>query len=64
MEPYYQVIEEDYEKNPLILAEANEQTPFAYGLRHVCPNINRDDSHIIQTHTTSLDLFVSKILVN
>lgn len=59
MEPYFQVIEEDSEINPLSIAEANEQMPIAYGLKHVCPNITKDDSYILQTHTTSLDLFVS-----
>jgi cyclin E len=59
MEPYFQVLEEDSEYNPLVLLEANDQIKAAYGLAHICPNIIRDDSHIIQTHTTSLDLFVS-----
>lgn len=59
MEPYFQVLDEDHECNPIKLQELNEQVEYAYGLSHVCPNIHQDPSHIIQTHSTSLDIFVS-----
>lgn len=60
MEPYFQVLEEDAECNPLKLQEMNEQIEFNYGITHVCPNLHQDPSHIIQTHSTSLDIFVSR----
>jgi G1/S-specific cyclin-E1 len=59
MEPYFHAIEEESKQNPLKLAEMNEQVEYNYAIAHVCPNLHRDPSHIIQTHTTSLDLFVS-----
>lgn len=57
MEPYFQILDEENEINPIKLLESNEQIPISYGISHVCPNLNRDHSHIIQTHTTSLELF-------
>lgn len=62
MEPYYQVLEEEAEYNPIFLLEQNEQVEISYGLSHICPNLNKDPSHIIQTHSTSLDVFVSIFL--
>ncbi|KAG5675623.1 hypothetical protein PVAND_005512 [Polypedilum vanderplanki] len=62
MEPYFQVLEEDAETNPLQLLEQNEQIDTNYGVSHVCPNLNKDPSHIIQTHSTSLDIFDKGIL--
>lgn len=59
MEPYFQVLEEEAETNPIILLEQNEQVEMSYGVSHVCPNLTKDPSHIIQTHSTSLDVFVS-----
>ena len=59
MEPYFQVLEEDAECNPVKLLEMNEQVEYGYGVKHVCPNLTQDPSHIIQTHSTSLDIFVS-----
>lgn len=59
MEPYYQVLEEDADCNPIKLLEMNEQIELSYGMTHVCPNITKDPSHILQTHSTSLDVFVS-----
>lgn len=59
MEPYYQVLEEDGDDNPVKLMEMNEQVDYNYAVTHVCPNLNKDMSHIIQTHSTSLDIFVS-----
>lgn len=59
MEPYYQVLEEDNECNPIALLEMNEQVDYGYGVKHICPNLNQDPSHIIQTHSISLDVFVS-----
>lgn len=57
MEPYFLVICDENEISPLALLESNEQVKGSYGLAHVCPNLVADSSHIIQTHTTSLDMF-------
>jgi cyclin E len=59
MEPYFQVLEEEAEYNPIKLLEQNEQIEVNYGISHICPNLVKDPSHIIQTHSTSLDIFVS-----
>lgn len=59
MEPYYQVVSEDVVQNPLQLLEQNDAIPAAYGINHICPRVNRDDSHLLQTHTTSMEMFVS-----
>lgn len=63
MEPYYQVLEEEERINPIRLLETNDQIEMSYGLSHICPNLIKDHSHIIQTHSTSLDLFVSFLLL-
>lgn len=63
MEPYFLVICDENEASPLALLESNEQVKSSYGLAHVCPNLVADSSHIVQTHTTSLDMFVSVSLV-
>ncbi|XP_055540208.1 G1/S-specific cyclin-E isoform X2 [Wyeomyia smithii] len=57
MEPFFLVICDENEVSPLALLESNEQVKGSYGLAHVCPNLVTDSSHIIQTHTTSLDMF-------
>lgn len=57
MEPYFLVICDENEVSPLVLLESNEQVKGSYGLAHVCPNLVADSSHIIQTHSTSLDMF-------
>lgn len=57
MEPYFEVSMQDSAQ--LFLAEQNEQIRQSYGLRHLSADITTDDSHIIQTHTTSVVLFVS-----
>lgn len=57
MEPYFLVICDENEVSPLALVESNEQINGSYGLAHVCPNLVADSSHIIQTHSTSLDMF-------
>lgn len=45
-------------KSPkLCLLENNDQVKSTYGLGHVCPNLTTDDSHIIQMHTTNMDMF-------
>lgn len=43
----------------LCLLESNEQVQTKHGLGHICPNLVADDSHIIQIHTTNMDMFVS-----
>lgn len=63
MEPYYQVLEEEETINPIRLLETNDQIEMSYGLSHICPNLIKDHSHIIQTHSTSLDLFVSLLFL-
>lgn len=57
MEPYFQIIKE--ETPPIFLLEQNEQIESKFGVGHISPNIVTDDSHIIQTHSTSLELFVN-----
>ncbi|XP_053694590.1 G1/S-specific cyclin-E [Sabethes cyaneus] len=57
MEPFFLVICDENEVSPLALLESNEQVKGSYGLAHVCPNLVTDSSHIIQTHTISLDMF-------
>ncbi|XP_031623125.1 G1/S-specific cyclin-E-like isoform X2 [Contarinia nasturtii] len=54
MEPYFQVI---LQQPKLILQEKHEQIESKQGMNSVCPNINTDDSHIIQMHTTTMDMF-------
>lgn len=61
MKPFFDVIREEY-KNVFLL-EQNDLVKTTYGLSHVCPNIISDDSHIIQTHTISLGMFVSFLRV-
>ncbi|XP_052894395.1 G1/S-specific cyclin-E [Anopheles moucheti] len=56
MEPYFQVICDENASSPLTLLESNEPIKYCHGLKHVCPNLVSDSSHIIQTHTTSLDM--------
>ncbi|KAL9875361.1 cyclin E isoform 1-T3 [Glossina fuscipes fuscipes] len=55
MQPFFDVICE--ESHHLHLLEQNEQIDNKYGLGYVCPNIVTDDSHIIQTHTTTMAMF-------
>lgn len=57
MEPYFLIICDENEISPLALLESHEQVKTSFGLSHVCPNLVTDNSHIIQTHTTSLDMF-------
>ncbi|XP_055599103.1 G1/S-specific cyclin-E [Uranotaenia lowii] len=57
MEPYFLVICDENELSPMALLESNDQVKSSYGLLHVCPNLVTDSSHIIQTHTTTLDMF-------
>uniref|UniRef100_A0A182RCN6 Uncharacterized protein n=1 Tax=Anopheles funestus TaxID=62324 RepID=A0A182RCN6_ANOFN len=56
MEPYFQVICDENASCPLTFLESNEPIKYCHGLKHVCPNLVSDSSHIIQTHTTSLDM--------
>lgn len=56
MEPYFHVI---LQQPKLYLQERNEQIEIKLGVNSVCANIVTDDSHIIQMHTTSMDMFVS-----
>ncbi|XP_017050640.1 G1/S-specific cyclin-E isoform X2 [Drosophila ficusphila] len=55
MEPFFRVISQ--KATYLQLNEQNEQVSNKFGLGHVCPNIVTDDSHIIQTHTTTMDMY-------
>lgn len=61
MEPFFHVICEESEH--LYLMEQNEQVESKYGLGYICPNIVTDDSHIIQTHKTTMGMFVSIMFV-
>lgn len=62
MEPYFQIICEEAQQ--LFLLESNEQIKNSYGLQHVCPNLVTDDSHILQTHSINLTMFVSIFFFN
>ncbi|XP_017067114.2 G1/S-specific cyclin-E isoform X2 [Drosophila eugracilis] len=55
MEPFFRVISQ--KAAYLQLNEQNEQVSNKFGLGHICPNIVTDDSHIIQTHTTTMDMY-------
>lgn len=55
MEPFFQVVCEESEH--LHLMEQEEFFSSKYGMTHVCPNIISDDSHNIQTHTTTMAMF-------
>ncbi|XP_017097006.2 G1/S-specific cyclin-E isoform X1 [Drosophila bipectinata] len=55
MEPFFRVISK--KATFLHLNEQNEQVSNKFGLAHVCPNIVTDDAHIIQTHTTTMDMY-------
>ncbi|KAH8410283.1 hypothetical protein KR009_010710, partial [Drosophila setifemur] len=55
MEPFFRVISR--KATYLHMNEQNEQVSNKFGLAHVCPNIVTDDSHIIQTHTTTMDMY-------
>ncbi|XP_023166264.2 G1/S-specific cyclin-E [Drosophila hydei] len=55
MEPFFHVISK---RAPyLMLNEQNEQVTNKFGLGHICNSIVTDDSHIIQTHTTTMDMY-------
>lgn len=59
MEPFYQILIEEAEIDPIKVHEADEQVETGTGLNHICPNIQSDLSHNLQIHSTSLDLYVS-----
>ncbi|XP_065357953.1 G1/S-specific cyclin-E isoform X2 [Calliphora vicina] len=61
MAPFFEVISE--ESHNLHLLEQNEQITTKFGLGHICPNIVTDDSHIIQTHTTTMTMFDRACLI-
>uniref|UniRef100_A0A182W6W7 Uncharacterized protein n=1 Tax=Anopheles minimus TaxID=112268 RepID=A0A182W6W7_9DIPT len=56
MEPFFQVICDENAASPLTFLESNEPIKYCHGLKHVCPDLVSDSSHIIQTHTTTLDM--------
>uniref|UniRef100_A0A182PPQ0 Uncharacterized protein n=1 Tax=Anopheles epiroticus TaxID=199890 RepID=A0A182PPQ0_9DIPT len=56
MEPYFQVICDENASCPLTFLESSDPIKYSHGLKHICPNLVSDSSHIIQTHTTSLDM--------
>uniref|UniRef100_A0A182M5W0 Uncharacterized protein n=1 Tax=Anopheles culicifacies TaxID=139723 RepID=A0A182M5W0_9DIPT len=56
MEPFFQVICDENAACPLTFLESNEPIKYCHGLKHVCPDLVSDSSHIIQTHTTTLDM--------
>ncbi|EDV99050.1 GH13253 [Drosophila grimshawi] len=55
MQPFFCVISN--KAVYLHMNEQNEQVTNKFGLASVCPNIVTDDSHIIQTHTTTMDMY-------
>ncbi|XP_050086589.1 G1/S-specific cyclin-E [Anopheles aquasalis] len=56
MESFFAVISEQNAQCPLTFLESNEQLKHSHGLSHICPNLVGDSSHIIQTHTTSMNM--------
>ncbi|XP_035915646.1 G1/S-specific cyclin-E isoform X2 [Anopheles stephensi] len=56
MEPFFQVICDENATSPLTFLESNDPIKYCHGLKHVCPNLVSDSSHIIQTHTTSVEM--------
>ncbi|XP_058056321.1 G1/S-specific cyclin-E1 [Anopheles bellator] len=56
MEPFFQVICEQNAVSPLTFLESNEPFKYSHGLKHFCPKLVSDNSHIIQTHTTSISM--------
>uniref|UniRef100_A0A1S4GYA8 Uncharacterized protein n=1 Tax=Anopheles gambiae TaxID=7165 RepID=A0A1S4GYA8_ANOGA len=56
MEPFFLVICDENASCPLTFLESNDPIKHSHGLKHICPNLVSDSSHIIQTHTTSLDM--------
>ncbi|XP_052865976.1 G1/S-specific cyclin-E [Anopheles cruzii] len=56
MEPFFQVICEQNAASPLTFLESNEPFKYSHGLKHFCPKLVSDNSHIIQTHTTSIGM--------
>lgn len=57
MEPFFEVIRANSVN--IFLPEMDEQVQPSFGLGHLSSKINTDDSYIVQTHSTSLALFVS-----
>ncbi|XP_037959517.1 G1/S-specific cyclin-E isoform X2 [Teleopsis dalmanni] len=55
MAPFFEIIREESPYFHLI--EQNELLATKHGLGHICPNIITDDSYIIQTHTTTIEMF-------
>lgn len=59
MSPYFEIIaEETTMPSVRILTDAIQKSS---GLKHICPNLVVDESHTLQTHVTSIDMFVSII---
>ncbi|KAL5282459.1 CCNE1 family protein [Megaselia abdita] len=57
MKPFFDEISEQF--RPPYLLEYDESVTNSQGLGKHCSNILIDDSHIIQTHTTTMEMFVS-----
>lgn len=57
MDPFFRVC---LDAPRLCLTESNEQVQSKHGMGHLCPNLVADDSHIIQIHTTTMEMFVSQ----
>lgn len=62
MKPFFDEVSDQF--RPPYLFEYDEIVPNSQGLVRNCPTILTDDSHIIQTHTTSMDMFVSISLLS
>ncbi|XP_026473081.1 G1/S-specific cyclin-E [Ctenocephalides felis] len=55
MSPYFEIIaEETTMPSVRILTDAIQKSS---GLKHICPNLVVDESHTLQTHVTSIDMF-------
>lgn len=57
MEPFYEAAMAD--STHLVLDEQDEQYKQSYGLLHLSVDITSDESHILQTHHTTIGIYVS-----
>ncbi|XP_055382091.1 G1/S-specific cyclin-E isoform X2 [Condylostylus longicornis] len=60
MQPFFDIIKD--EAQFFFLPEQNEQVQSKQGLGHFCPKIVTDDSHMVQTHTTSITMLEKAFL--
>lgn len=60
MTPYFTLLSEETAIPSIrVLSETIQKSS---GLKHTCPKLVVDESHTLQTHVTSIDMFVSTFL--